>query len=199
MVSIPAVKADRVMAGFEHLRAADVDVNVLCTIHAGNQNHALDVYRFFRDELEVRFIQFIPIVERTTEAMLPIANIGWKTGKEYGELVRSERQIQFGRDKRDTLPEFCRSCEVRFACHGGCPKNRFTNTPDGEDEGKRKVAIRLVSTVTRARRHAGQASSLDFCCWYSLSLMVPSSRNWLSLVNSSATLAPPPLPATERM
>ncbi|MFW2335186.1 SPASM domain-containing protein, partial [Ilumatobacter sp.] len=48
------------------------------------------------------------------------------------ELVRSERQQQFGRDKRDTLPEYCRSCDVRFACHGGCPKNRFTNTPDGE-------------------------------------------------------------------
>jgi uncharacterized protein len=23
-------------------------------------------------------------------------------------------------------------CEVRFACHGGCPKNRFIETPDGE-------------------------------------------------------------------
>ena len=226
---------DRVMAGFEVLKAADVDVNVLCTVHAGNQDHALDVYRFFRDDMGVNFIQFIPIVERTTETMLPIANIGWKTGdgggKEkrplyvlegnkvtdrtvgpeafgrflatifdewaktdigevyvqhfdtalanwYGEpgavcvfsetcggavalehngdlyscdhfvepdyllgninetpmgdLVRSERQVQFGRDKRDSLPEFCRSCEVRFACHGGCPKNRFRNTPDGE-------------------------------------------------------------------
>jgi uncharacterized protein len=58
--------------------------------------------------------------------------LGNITETPLGELVRSERQVQFGRDKRDTLPEYCRSCEVRFACHGGCPKNRFTTTPDGE-------------------------------------------------------------------
>ncbi|MGB5284766.1 MAG: SPASM domain-containing protein, partial [Polyangiales bacterium] len=48
------------------------------------------------------------------------------------ELVASDKQVEFGLAKRDTLPEFCRNCEVRFACHGGCPKNRFTDTPDGE-------------------------------------------------------------------
>jgi uncharacterized protein len=35
-------------------------------------------------------------------------------------------------DKRDTLPRYCRECDVRFACHGECPKNRFILTPDGE-------------------------------------------------------------------
>jgi len=30
------------------------------------------------------------------------------------------------------LPQYCRDCDVRFACHGECPKNRFTLTPDGE-------------------------------------------------------------------
>ncbi len=48
------------------------------------------------------------------------------------ELVASEKQVQFGRDKFDTLPRYCRECEVRFACHGGCPKDRFIHTPDGE-------------------------------------------------------------------
>jgi uncharacterized protein len=48
------------------------------------------------------------------------------------EMVTSERQRKFGRDKRDTLPRYCRDCEVRFACHGECPKNRFLTTPDGE-------------------------------------------------------------------
>ena len=32
----------------------------------------------------------------------------------------------------DSLPRYCRECEVRFACHGECPKNRFIDTPDGE-------------------------------------------------------------------
>jgi uncharacterized protein len=48
------------------------------------------------------------------------------------ELVASPRQQQFGRDKQDTLPQYCRECDVRFACHGGCPKDRFIPTPDGE-------------------------------------------------------------------
>ena len=224
---------DRVMAGYEHLRACDVDVNVLCTIHAANQDHPLEVYRFFRDEMGVRFMQFIPIVERATETLLPLANLGWSTERKekrplyvqagnrvtertvepeafgrflstifdewvqrdvgevfvqhfdvalanwhgeppgicvfsetcglavalehngdlyscdhyvepdyllgniaetpMAELVASDQQIQFGLDKRDRLPAYCRGCEVRFACHGGCPKNRFTQTPDGED------------------------------------------------------------------
>jgi uncharacterized protein len=48
------------------------------------------------------------------------------------ELVASDRQRAFGLAKRDTLPAYCRSCDVRFACHGGCPKDRFIRTPDGE-------------------------------------------------------------------
>ena len=48
------------------------------------------------------------------------------------DLVASPRQAAFGRAKKDTLPRYCRDCDVRFACHGGCPKDRFTTTPDGE-------------------------------------------------------------------
>lgn len=48
------------------------------------------------------------------------------------ELVASEQQRAFGRAKADALPRYCRECDVRFACHGGCPKDRFTTTPDGE-------------------------------------------------------------------
>ncbi len=48
------------------------------------------------------------------------------------ELVGSEQQRRFGQDKRDTLPKVCRECEVRFACQGECPKNRFLTTPEGE-------------------------------------------------------------------
>jgi uncharacterized protein len=48
------------------------------------------------------------------------------------EMVASEKQRQFGLDKRDTLPRYCRECEVRFVCNGGCPKDRILLTPDGE-------------------------------------------------------------------
>ncbi len=49
-----------------------------------------------------------------------------------GDMVASARQRRFGADKADTLPRFCRECDVRFACHGECPKHRFLRTPDGE-------------------------------------------------------------------
>ncbi len=48
------------------------------------------------------------------------------------QMVSSPQQIQFGQDKQTTLPQYCRQCEVRFACNGECPKHRFARTPDGE-------------------------------------------------------------------
>lgn len=222
---------DQVMQGWEVLKKHEVDFNILCTVHAANQDHPVEVYEFFRDVLETEFIQFIPIVERSTMEMLPVANEGWAerpggdrpfyqqsgelvtertvgaeqwgqfltaifevwvrrdVGKVYVqmfdvtlgaqvgeyslcihsptcgnalaiehngdlyscdhfvepdyllgniqethmlELVASQKQRQFGQDKMDTLPKYCLECEVRYACHGGCPRNRFIETPDGE-------------------------------------------------------------------
>ena len=48
------------------------------------------------------------------------------------ELLESPSQRAFGRMKRDALPRYCRECEVREMCNGGCPKDRFVLTPDGE-------------------------------------------------------------------
>jgi uncharacterized protein len=47
-------------------------------------------------------------------------------------LAGSEQQRKFGRDKLETLPGCCRRCEVHFACHGECPRNRFAVSPEGE-------------------------------------------------------------------
>jgi uncharacterized protein len=222
---------DQVMRGYAALRRHQVDVNILCTVHAANADHPLEVYRFFRDELGAGFLQFIPIIERSTPAMLPVANQGWSerpgghrtlytqtgelvtersvgaeqfgrfqieifeewvrrdVGKVYVqmfdvalgswvgmhslcifaptcgnalalehngdlyscdhyvepdyllgniaeapmvELVASPRQRAFGQHKQDSLPQYCLDCEVKFACNGGCPKDRFISTPDGE-------------------------------------------------------------------
>jgi uncharacterized protein len=48
------------------------------------------------------------------------------------DLVGSERQRRFGAAKRDTLPADCRQCAVRFACNGGCPKDRVLRAAGGE-------------------------------------------------------------------
>jgi len=203
----------QVIQGLALLKKHQVDFNILCTIHAANCSYPLEVYRFFRDEIEAEFIQFIPIVERDnkqgnqkgskiTGRSVPAKAYGefliavfdeWvrrdvgkvyvqmfdtALGKWVGEpgglcvfeptcgsalalehngdlyscdhfvepgfrlgsilkadmldLVGSHKQYQFGMDKLNSLPEYCRQCEVRFACNGGCPKDRIRQTPTGE-------------------------------------------------------------------
>ena len=222
---------DQVMRGWQFLQKHGVDVNILCTVNAANADHPLEVYHYFRDELKTEYIQFIPIVERSTAEMLPLANEGWSerpggnrplytqigelvtersvkpeqfgrfliaifdewvrrdvgkifvnsfdaalanwvgqpslcifhktcgnalamehNGDMYScdhfvepsfllgnikeihmlDMITSEKQRKFGQDKFDTLPKYCRDCEVLFACYGECPRNRFIHTPDGE-------------------------------------------------------------------
>jgi uncharacterized protein len=204
---------ERVSHGLELLKQHGVAFNILCTVHAANADHPLEVYRFFRDELNAQFIQFIPIVERDNETgfqegqrvttrsvkarqygdfliaifdewvrrdvgrvfvqIFDVSLNAWlglppglcifqetcgqalaleHNGDLYScdhfvepayklgniqdqlmiELVASPQQRQFGLDKRETLPAYCRACEVRFICNGGCPKNRFCRTPQGE-------------------------------------------------------------------
>jgi uncharacterized protein len=48
------------------------------------------------------------------------------------ELLESEAQRAFGRAKTETLPRHCLECRVRDMCNGGCLKDRFIKTPDGE-------------------------------------------------------------------
>jgi uncharacterized protein len=62
----------------------------------------------------------------------PAYKLGNITMTHMLELVGSAVQRKFGQDKFDTLPGYCLECDVRFACHGGCPKDRFISTPDGE-------------------------------------------------------------------
>jgi uncharacterized protein len=62
----------------------------------------------------------------------PQYKLGNLMNTSLGELADSQAARDFGNAKRDTLPKYCRECEVRFACNGECPKHRFTWTPDGE-------------------------------------------------------------------
>lgn len=201
---------DRVRRAVDLLQKNQVEFNTLTCVHAGNAGHGLEVYKFLRDELGSRFIQFIPIVEQTTPDGQPDSkriNSRSVSGPHYGrflidvfdewvrhdvgqvyvqafdaalaawtrqkpglcifeetcglglvmefngdiyscdhfveprfflgniseqpliDLVASPDQFKFGQHKLTELPEYCRSCEVRFACHGGCPKDRLLKTP----------------------------------------------------------------------
>jgi uncharacterized protein len=63
----------------------------------------------------------------------PKYRLGNVMNDSLGEMVNSGRQSEFGSAKSATLPEYCRRCDVRFACNGECPKHRFAKTPDGEE------------------------------------------------------------------
>ena len=62
----------------------------------------------------------------------PRYKLGNVLNQSLGGMVSSAEQRRFGQDKSDTLPRYCRACEVRHLCHGECPKHRFIRTPDGE-------------------------------------------------------------------
>jgi uncharacterized protein len=62
----------------------------------------------------------------------PEYNLGNIMESPLSELTTSQRQIEFGIEKRNSLPRYCLKCDVRYACNGECPKHRFMLTPDGK-------------------------------------------------------------------
>lgn len=245
---------DKVMRGMSHLQRHEVRYNVLCTVHSANAEHPVDVYRFFRDDCAVRFLQFIPIVERlTVDGGLPggaVVSDRSVTSEQWGcfliavfdewvrrdvghvfvqmfdaalaswlqlpaamcvfaetcghavalehcgdvyscdhfverehflgnisethliELVSSPTQRRFGEAKRDSLPVYCLECNVRFACNGECPRNRFVATPDGHEGLNYLCAgykayfhhadgpMRLMADLLRSKRPASDIVSI---------------------------------------
>lgn len=223
---------DQVLRGWKILRAHGVETNILCTVHAANADHPLEVYRYFRDELGATYLQFIPIVERTSRKLLPLADAGWHepgearplytqkgryvtersvgpeqwgrfmsaiwdewvvrdvgqvyvqhfdtalgnamgqysmcvhsptcgdavavlhNGDVYAcdhyvepdyargniaevslrDVLDSTEQRQFGTDKATTLSQQCQDCPVKWACWGGCPKDRFVPVDGGRHQ-----------------------------------------------------------------
>jgi len=240
---------DKVMKGLSFLQRHKVEYNILCTVNAANENHGRAVYRFFRDELKAKWIQFIPIVERATSETIEIANQGWSIQKDrkrllytqkgnlvtertvgalqygrflvdifeewvrhdvgkvfvqlfdvtlesyfgrhklcihaptcgYGpalehngdlyscdhfvepdyllgnihkthmlDLVSSPKQRKFGQNKFDSLTAQCKNCDVRQLCNGGCPKDRFALSKDGE-QGQNYLCPGLELFFTHTR------------------------------------------------
>ncbi|MEK7371280.1 MAG: anaerobic sulfatase maturase [candidate division NC10 bacterium] len=68
------------------------------------------------------------------------------------DLVDSAPQLDFGRAKRQALPRYCRECDVLALCNGGCPKDRFIRTPDGEP-GLNYLCAGFKRFFTHSRPH----------------------------------------------
>ena len=58
---------DKVMHGIELLNKYDVQWNAMAVVNNLNVEYPLEFYRFFRNELNCRYLQFTPIVERVDE------------------------------------------------------------------------------------------------------------------------------------
>lgn len=81
---------DSVMHAAEIMQRHEVEFNILTTVHAANGGSPLEVYRFMRDVVKTRFLQFIPIVERDNETGYQQGDEVTKrsvTGKQYGRFL----------------------------------------------------------------------------------------------------------------
>ncbi len=90
---------DRVVKALRLLQQHHVEFNILCTVNDRNADHPLEVYGFFRDELDAHHIQFIPIVERDNES-------GYQEGNRV--TSRSVRPEQWGRFLMEIFDEWVR-------------------------------------------------------------------------------------------
>lgn len=48
------------------------------------------------------------------------------------DMLYGEQQQEFSRLKYSSLPRQCKECDMEFACHGECPKNRFMKDNYGD-------------------------------------------------------------------
>lgn len=110
------------------------------TVHVMNFEWALGAWL----QLPASVCLFAPrcgkalIVEHSGEVyscdhfMYPDYRLGNIAEDDLQTLAASEAQQAFGAAKETSLPAYCQRCPYLFACHGECPKNRFTRSPDGE-------------------------------------------------------------------
>jgi uncharacterized protein len=62
----------------------------------------------------------------------PAHLIGNLRERDLSDLGCDPAMTAFGLAKRESLPRFCRDCDVLASCNGGCPKDRLALSPDGE-------------------------------------------------------------------
>lgn len=77
------------------------------------------------------------------------------------DLARLPTQQRFGLAKHDGLAHSCQTCEVRFACWGGCPKDRIAPDPSGGPDRDW-----LCEGNRRFLRHADKAMTAMAELWH---------------------------------
>jgi uncharacterized protein len=106
----------------------------------------------------------VPVIERTGDFYScdhfvdPTHRLGNIRDTPLVELLESAPQRAFGHAKLDCLPRCCRVCEVRAMCNGGCPKDRFTRSAEGE-EGLNYLCAGLKRFFTHSLPHLRQLAS----------------------------------------
>jgi uncharacterized protein len=82
---------DRVMHGLRLLQKHGVEYNILTAVNHINADHPVQVYRYLRDEVGTKWIQFIPVIERMNPGGLNLIQLGDHVSP------RSVHPEQFGR------------------------------------------------------------------------------------------------------
>ncbi len=77
-------------------------------------------------------IEFNGDVYSCDHFVFPQYKVGNINDKHLLTLINSEMQQDFGTDKFDKLPNYCKKCEFLNLCYGECPKNRIIKSPEGE-------------------------------------------------------------------
>lgn len=64
--------------------------------------------------------------------VFPEYKLGNICGHSLINMLYGEQQQEFSRLKHSSLPRQCKECDMEFACHGECPKNRFMKDKYGD-------------------------------------------------------------------
>jgi uncharacterized protein len=120
---------DGVMRGVDVLRRHGVAWNALVTVHAGNAEAPLEVYRFLRDEAGARFVQFVPIVERADPSGFQVGTTLTDrsvSGEAYGRFLLTvfEEWVQ-----RDVGTVFVQAFDDLLGKHLGAPGGICVHQP----------------------------------------------------------------------
>ena len=105
--------------------------------------------------------------------VFPEFKLGNIKERSLASMMYSDAQLRFGANKRDLLTKQCKECEFLFACHGECPRNRFSTSIYGE-----KGQNYLCAGYKKFFEHV--APYMDYMKWCLQQQMAPANvMQWI--------------------